>query len=98
MIFGSRTARVAARSRSVADPAEPLRVGIVAGELSGDLLGAALIKAIRAQVPNAQFFGVAGPKMIAAGCEDTEAVLARGVVAAMNQHNARPSLFPAAPA
>jgi PTH1 family peptidyl-tRNA hydrolase len=30
--------------------------------------------------------------MLAAGCEDVEAVLARGVVAAMNQHNARPTL------
>ena len=30
--------------------------------------------------------------MIAAGCEDIEAVLAKGVVAAMNQHNARPTL------
>lgn len=49
--------------------AEPLRVGIVAGELSGDQLGAALIAALRAQVPGVQCFGVAGPKMIAAGCE-----------------------------
>ena len=30
--------------------------------------------------------------MIKAGCEDTEAVLARGIGAAMNQHNARPKL------
>jgi PTH1 family peptidyl-tRNA hydrolase len=33
--------------------------------------------------------------MIAAGCEDLEAVLAQGIVAAMNQHNARPNLAPA---
>jgi lipid-A-disaccharide synthase len=46
-----------------------LRVGLVAGEHSGDTLGAALIAALRARVPRLECFGVAGPKMIAAGCE-----------------------------
>jgi lipid-A-disaccharide synthase len=50
-------------------PAAPLRVGIVAGEHSGDQLGAALISALRARLPDVQCFGVAGPKMRAAGCE-----------------------------
>jgi lipid-A-disaccharide synthase len=50
-------------------PAAPLRVGIVAGEHSGDQLGAALIAALRERVPGVQCFGVAGPKMIAQGCE-----------------------------
>jgi len=49
--------------------AATLRVGIVAGEHSGDQLGAALIAALRARVPAVSCFGVAGPKMIAAGCE-----------------------------
>jgi lipid-A-disaccharide synthase len=49
--------------------AEPLRIGIVAGEHSGDQLGAALIAALRERAPNLRCFGVAGPKMIAAGCE-----------------------------
>ena len=47
----------------------PLRVGLVAGEASGDTLGAAFIAAFRQLVPDAIFFGVAGPKMQAAGCE-----------------------------
>lgn len=45
-----------------------LRIGLVAGEASGDLLGEGLIRAIRARAPEAVFEGVAGPRMIAAGC------------------------------
>ncbi len=46
-----------------------LRVAMVAGESSGDALGAALIEALRARVPELEVIGVAGSKMRAAGCE-----------------------------
>lgn len=47
--------------------AETLTVAIVVGEESGDQLGAALVDAIRAQVPDARFVGVAGSRMEARG-------------------------------
>jgi lipid-A-disaccharide synthase len=47
-------------------------VGLLAGEASGDTLGADLIMALRRHAPDAKFFGVAGPKMQAAGCESWE--------------------------
>jgi len=59
-----------------------LRVGIVAGEASGDTLGAEFIAALRERDPGVQVFGVAGPKMIAAGCEawePSEALAVMGV-------------------
>ncbi|TAM13044.1 MAG: lipid-A-disaccharide synthase [Nevskiaceae bacterium] len=44
------------------------RIALVAGETSGDLLGAALMGALRRRYPDVRFEGVAGPRMIAAGC------------------------------
>ena len=60
-----------------------MKIGLVAGEASGDLLGAGLIHAIRARIPDARFEGVAGPAMVAAGCErweDAEALAVFGLV------------------
>src|SRR5580692_4111950 len=48
---------------------DPLVIGLVAGESSGDTLGAALLGALRARVGALRAFGIAGPKMRAAGCE-----------------------------
>ena len=44
-----------------------VRIGIVAGEASGDLLGSHLIQALKQKRPDLEFFGIAGPKMISEG-------------------------------
>jgi lipid-A-disaccharide synthase len=46
-----------------------VKIGILAGEASGDLLGAKLIHALRERCPNLQVEGIGGPAMMAAGCE-----------------------------
>ncbi|MDX1811290.1 MAG: lipid-A-disaccharide synthase, partial [Gammaproteobacteria bacterium] len=45
-----------------------LRIGIVAGEKSGDLLAADLIRALKENNPDIQFEGIAGPEMCSVGC------------------------------
>ena len=44
-----------------------MRIAIVAGEASGDVLGAALMRALLARWPGLEFEGIAGPKMQAEG-------------------------------
>ncbi len=44
-----------------------MRILVSAGEASGDLYAARLVEALRARYPDSEFFGVAGPRMQAAG-------------------------------
>lgn len=64
-------------------PKRPLRIALIVGEASGDVLGASLIQALAARHPDAEFFGIGGPKMIAAGlvsAYDQEKLAVRGAV------------------
>jgi lipid-A-disaccharide synthase len=45
----------------------PLRLGMVAGEASGDLLGGLLLQGLKARWPELQAAGIGGPKLVAQG-------------------------------
>ena len=60
-----------------------MRIALVAGETSGDLLGASLIRALQENDPSIEFEGIAGPAMEAAGCKvlaDAEELAVMGLV------------------
>jgi lipid-A-disaccharide synthase len=70
-------------------PQQPV-IGIVAGEPSGDLLGAHFIRALKQRQPQLEFVGIAGPRMQAAGAQSLfpmEKLSVRGYIEALRHIN-----------
>lgn len=65
----------------------PLRLAMVAGEPSGDLLAASLLAGLKARLPDTtQYYGIGGPRMTAAGFDahwPMEKLSVRGYVEAL---------------
>jgi lipid-A-disaccharide synthase len=70
-------------------PSKPLRIALVAGEASGDLLGSLLLQGLRERWPDAEFVGIAGAQMQAKGCQawwPSEKLAVRGYVEVLRHY------------
>lgn len=74
--------------RTIKRATRAIRIGMVAGEPSGDLLGALLIEGLRAQYPHIQIEGIGGDRMRAAGMRthyDCSRLAVRGYAEVLRQ-------------
>lgn len=66
-----------------------MRIAMVAGEASGDLLASRLMRALKVHLPDAEFVGIGGPKMEAEGFEawwPAETLAVNGYVDAIKRY------------
>lgn len=66
-----------------------VRIAMVAGEASGDLLASHLIRALKRHLPQAQFYGIGGPRMEAEGFQalwSCERLAVHGYVDALKRY------------
>jgi lipid-A-disaccharide synthase len=66
-----------------------LRIALVAGETSGDLLGGLLLDGLKARWPHAQFFGIGGPQMAKRGMQmwwPSEKLAVRGYIEVLRHY------------
>ncbi len=85
--------RTSARLEALRGPAarsgRTVRVGMVAGEASGDVLGSRLMTALRERLSGVEFFGIGGPKMEAQGFRSwypQERLAVRGLVEVLKHY------------
>ena len=71
-----------------------MRIAIVAGEASGDLLGAGLIASLQVAFPDARFEGIAGPRMQARGCATVYPMDRLSVMGLFESFGRYPELIP----
>jgi len=71
-----------------------LHLALVAGEASGDLLGAGLVRALRGRLPDLACEGIAGPEMLACGCESLYPMERLSVVGLVEGLRRAPELIP----